>query len=265
MDLFAPEAVTARVLPIPGARNLRDMGGYPAADGRKVRRGVLLRGGHLGGVAAEHHPLLQDLGLAAIVDLRTTEEREGLPFPADLTNSVDYWTRDYNLSRGDIVAMLRDPATQRDDMWQRMIANYRRFPQEQHEGIGAVLRLLTRGRVPLLVNCTAGKDRTGVTAAIVLSALGVPREIVRADYALTEELHDPAGQLFHVDPDGPFAYLLEVDREVWKTMMRSAPEFIDAMLDGIDADHGGIEAYLAQAHGIGPEQLAAMRGHLLED
>jgi protein-tyrosine phosphatase len=126
------------------------------------------------------------------------------------------------------------------------------------------LRLLVQGRVPLLINCTAGKDRTGVTAAIILSALGVPREIVRADYALTEQLHDPAGQLFDVDPDGPFAYLLEVDREVWSTMMRSAPEFIDAMLDGIDEDHGGIEAYLLAAHGMGAPELAAMRGFLLE-
>jgi protein-tyrosine phosphatase len=225
---------------------------------------MLLRGGHLGGVAAKHHPLLTGLGLAAIVDLRTSEERAGLPFPGELTGRVEYWTRDYDLSRGDIVAMLRDPATSRDDMWQRMIANYRRFPLEQHEGIGAALRLLVQGRVPLLINCTAGKDRTGVTAAIILSALGVPREIVRADYALTEQLHDPAGQLFDVDPDGPFAYLLEVDREVWSTMMRSAPEFIDAMLDGIDEDHGGIEAYLLAAHGMGAPELAAMRGFLLE-
>lgn len=262
--LFSDDAVRARVVPVPGARNLRDMGGYPTVDGRRLRRGMLYRGGHLGGVSETDHGLLAGLGLAAIVDLRTTEERNDLPFPTSFTAPLEYWTRDYDLSRGEVVSLLRDPATTAQEMRERMVANYRRFPEEQKEGIAAPLRFMSSGRVPLLVNCTAGKDRTGVTCAVVLSALGVPREIVRQDYALTERLHDPAGQLFDIDPDGPFAWIAEVDRDVWRTMMRSDPEYIDAALDAIDADHGGVEQYLSEVHGIAPNDLQAMRNVVLE-
>ncbi|MCK9540792.1 MAG: tyrosine-protein phosphatase [Novosphingobium sp.] len=263
---FTPHAVAARLIGIPGARNLRDMGGYPTQDGRRVRRGILLRGGHPGSIPDEHRERLFDLGLAAIIDLRTTEERGDLPFPAALLERVQqYWSRDYALSRGDIVRMMRDPETSAEAMRQQVVANYRRLLQEQHDGIAAALSALVEGRVPMLVNCTAGKDRTGVTCAVMLSALGVPREIVRRDYTLTEELHDPSDPLFHVDPDGPFSYLLTVDPAVWRTMMRSAPEYIDATFTAIDEDFGGMEGYLHQGHGLGEAELRAMRGHVLEN
>lgn len=262
---FTPNAIAARLVDIPGARNLRDMGGYPAADGRRVRRRTLLRGGNPAGIAPEHHDRLLELGLAAVIDLRTTEERAELPWPDAVVDAVPhFWTREYALSRGDIVRMLKDPATAQEEMHARLVGNYRQFLTEQHEGIAAALQALAAGRVPMLVNCTAGKDRTGVTCAVILSALGVPRDIVREDYVLTEKLHDPAKQLFHVDPDGPFAYLLTVDRTVWSTMNRSAPEYIDATFAALDEDYGGIEGYLREAHGMGASDVAAMRDHALE-
>ncbi len=264
-EFTGKDGLTARVLDMPGARNLRELGGYRMANGRQVKVGTVYRGGHPGGIATEHLPLLHQLGLSAIVDLRTTEERGQLPFPDALVSSAQYWTRDYTLSRGDLVRLLRDPVTDPDTMREHMLRSYARFPDEQREGIGALLRLLLEGRAPLLVNCTAGKDRTGVVCALLLAALGADRDLIRQDYALTEQLHDPSGQLFAVDPAGPFAYLLEVDPQVWRTMMRSDPDYIDATFDALEQYHGSTERYLEAVHGIGPAERQRLRAFLLEN
>ena len=172
------DTAEARRLPVEGARNLRDLGGYRTADGRIVQPRKILRGGHPGQMTQAGRAAFARLGLRTIVDLRSTSERETLPFPDDVLASARYWSRGYDLSRGDIVQILRDPATSPDLMRQRMISNYAILPYEQGPGIAAALRLLAEGEVPLLVNCTAGKDRTGIACAVILAALGVPREQV---------------------------------------------------------------------------------------
>lgn len=255
---------TDRLLAIAGSRNLRDLGGYGTTDGRRVRRGLLLRGGHPAGLTEQGTAQFARLGLGAIVDLRTTEERAGQPYPRGLTDGIDYWTRDYDLSRGDLVAMLRDPATGPDEMRARMLQSYRMIVDEQRPGIGAMFAMLRGGRTPLLINCTAGKDRTGAACAILLAALGVPHDVVREDYVLTERVQDPCAQLFHVDPNGPFAYLLEIDPAVWRVMMRSAPEYIDVAFAALAENHGSVETYLAAVHGLDAAMLADLRNRLLE-
>ncbi len=264
-EFTGSEGLTARVLEVPGARNLRELGGYRMSDGRRVKQGMVYRGGHPGGISAEHLPLVGKLCLSATVDLRTTEERSDLPFPDFLVGSTHYWTRDYELSRGNVVRLLRDPVTDPAAMRRHMIESYARFPEEQRDGIEALLRLLLDGRTPVLVNCTAGKDRTGVACALLLAALGADHELIRQDYALTEQLHDPSSQLFSVDPDGPFAYLLQVDPQVWRTMMRSDPAYIDATFKALEEHHGGTERYLEVEHGIGRAERERLRDLLLED
>ncbi len=148
----------------------------------------MLRGGHPGELTGEGRAQFARLGLGAIIDLRTTEERAGQPYPAGLTDGLHYWTRDYDLSRGDLVVMLRDPATGPEAMRARMLQSYRVIVDEQRQGIGAMFAMLRVGRTPLLINCTAGKDRTGAVCAILLAALGVPLDVVREDYALTERV-----------------------------------------------------------------------------
>jgi len=254
----------ARLLTVAGSRNLRDLGGYRAMDGRRVRRGMLLRSGHPGELTAEGARQFAALGLAAILDLRTTEERAGQPYPPGLAEGLHYWTRDYDLSRGDIVTLMRDPATRAADIHAHMLETYRRLLGEQRAAVAAMFGLLLAGRAPLLINCTAGKDRTGVLSALLLAALGVPLETVRTDYALTELIQDPRAPLFPVDPDGPFAYLLTVDPEVWRTMMRSAPEYIDATFGALAESYGSVETYLAAEHGVDAQALDRLRNLLLE-
>jgi len=263
-ELFTPEAVRARLVAVPGAHNMRDLGGYPTADGRFVRSDLLFRSGHPGDILAEHLPDLLALGLRTIIDLRTTGERRARAFPDALIASLTYWSRDYDFSRGEIVKMLSDPTLTASNMRERIFASYSRYPEEQRDAIGAVFKAILAGRFPLLINCTAGKDRTGVISAILLSALGVPREIVREDYALTEKINYPTTLLHRLEPDNPYAAVEHVDLEVRRAMMRSAPEYLDAMFETLDAVYGSIPAYLESEHGIGDDQLTSIRELLLE-
>ncbi|NLR72816.1 tyrosine-protein phosphatase [Novosphingobium sp. ERN07] len=253
-----------RMIAVRGARNFRDLGGYPTEDGRTVRYGVAYRAGHPGDLCETGIAEFAALGIGAIVDLRTTEEREHLPYPARALGNAHYWACDYALSRGDIVAMLKDCATTADDMRERMRSNYRQLPDEQHAAINATLQFLLEGMTPVLINCTAGKDRTGVVAAIVLAALGVSTEVISHDYAYTEVVQDPGQALFHYDRDGPFAYLLDVDPEVMRAMMGSHPENIAAMRHELVTRHGSMEGYLLERHDLDEVALRGLRARMLE-
>lgn len=262
---FSPDGIRDRLVSIPGARNLREMGGYPTRDGRRVRRGMLYRGGHPGDVTAEHLEGFERLGLRAILDLRTTEERAEHPWSERLRAMLEYWAREYSLSAGEILRILRDPSARADIMRDRMLDSYRRFHQEHQESISALFRLLQDGRVPLMINCTAGKDRTGVVCAILLTALGVEEEVVRRDYALTEELHPPSLPLFNGGADSPYAFMAGVDPDVWRTLMRSEPAYIDATFATLHETYGTVEEYLQAVHGVGSSELKILRNSLLED
>lgn len=265
LELFGQEPVAGRVVSIPGARNLRDMGDYPTDDGRRVMRGMLFRGGHPGDIPAESVTELRRLGLRGHVDLRTTSERKTIAFPEDLVEAVGCWSRDYDHSGGEMMRLITDPRTTADDMRQRMIRSYQSFPDEQQEGIAATFRLILAGRLPLLINCSAGKDRTGVVCAMLLSALGVPHDIVRGDYALTETLQDPRAPLFRTDAGNHYAPLASVNPDVWEAMMRSSVDYIDATFEVLNRDHGGLQSYLTNRLGIDESDITAIRDKLLED
>lgn len=263
-DLFSADAIAARLPAIRGARNLRDMGGYPTEDGRRVRRGVLFRSGQPGGIRPADHPALLELGLRALVDLRTTAERRRAPFPQTLLETLRCWSREYDFSHGDIVARLTDPGLTVTSVHSHILSSYRTYPEEQHEGIAALFGMLQAGEVPVMINCTAGKDRTGVVCALLLSALGVPRDIVIRDYTLTEMLHDPAMPMPRLDPDNPYNIVRDLVPEIRHAMMRCAPEYIEAMFTALDEAHGGVTRYLATALSLEDEALMRMKDLLLE-
>lgn len=263
-SLFTGDAIAARIPAVPGARNLRDMGGYPASDGRRVRRGLLFRSGHPGDLTVSGVTALRRLGIRGHIDLRTTVERMALPFPAEFVPPEGSWARDYDTSNGDLARMLVDPAIGAGHMQTRMINAYQRFPVEQKAGFAAMFGMLLKEHAPILINCTAGKDRTGVASALLLSALGVPRSIVTLDYALTAVLHPPSARLFEGKVARQYAQLDGVDPAAWQALMDSPPAYLDAAFAAID-EQGGIAAYLAEACGVGPEELKRLRNFLLED
>ena len=129
---------------------------------------------------------------------------------------------------------------------------YRGLVNDQAQRFAELFEHLLQDDAPVVFHCTAGKDRTGVAAALILLALGVPRELVVQDYLLTNELY-VSPRLPHNDtPAEALAVLWQVQQG-----------FLDAALQVVDADHGGVEAYLKRRLGVGPAALDALEQRYL--
>ena len=201
-------------VPLEGASNLRDLGGWPVADGRRVRRGLVYRSATLANLTEADQALVASLGIRTVCDLRgvsesalrpsrlpPSAERVHLPIEPSVGASLrDLMLREESAGE-DVVSLLRRAYL---DYLARFIDVYR----------GLFGLLLEPGRQAVLFHCSAGKDRTGVGAALVLTALGATREVVVADYRATDRIwrRDPfaagghaggAGECAALDPSGP--------------------------------------------------------------
>jgi protein-tyrosine phosphatase len=248
-----------RFLPLERGHNFRDIGGYLTADGRRVRRGVMFRSGTMADLTEADVARLTRLGIVCICDLRTTSERTKHPTSWHDADKVSVLAQDYDHSEGSLASLtMGDGAAVR----KRMISLYRTLHEEQRASYAALFERLVEGEVPLLFNCAAGKDRTGIAAALILTALGVPRASVIEDYALSDRFAEPLFALLCRNPR--YGLNANSPRETWLPMTRAYPEYIETMLDAVAARHGSIEAYLAEELGVDRRAIKRLRDNLLE-
>jgi len=250
-----------RLLPLTGGFNLRDFGGYATADGRRVKAGMLYRSGTMFMLTAEDEAHLTALEIVTICDFRSSDERRREPTRWH-GEATEYWSRDYSHGGGDLTAMFREATTSSGRLRDMMIALYRDIPVDHAPAFRAVFDRLAAGQVPLLINCTAGKDRTGVGAALVLAMLGVPRETIVEDYLLTNEADFDRLLAREGTALSPFARL---PAETIRPMFAAEADYLDTMFDELDRSHGGVDTYLSDVIGVDAEARAQIRAHLLED
>ena len=198
-DPMTGERSPSRHVALAGAVNVRDIGGHRSAYGLEVMRGRLFRGDSLSRLTSADTERLDGLGLRTVIDFRTPGEvllggDDRLPYGVEFGHLP--------VSGGDLGALYEliasgDHERQRHELGGGRAASFmaemnRGFVTDtrQREAFGTALRLIcTPGRLPLLYHCTAGKDRAGWMTAIVLTALGVPRELVLRDYLLSNDMH----------------------------------------------------------------------------
>jgi len=259
-NLITPTVAASRVPPLQGGRNFRDLGGYATGDGRRVRWGRLYRSGSMAGLTPVDCDYLDSLGIRWICDLRTTDERLSAPSSWQQPAAPRYWSRDHATSFGDLRTLLKaglpPTAAQVRDV---MLSAYRHLPFEQAPAYRELFKRLATGELPMVFNCTAGKDRTGIVAALILDALGVPREVILEDYALTNELLDA-----HRFANGKQSLLGQLSPEVLHAIMGSDPDYLRCAFAVIEERHGCVETYLREVLDIGAEDLNAIRAELLE-
>jgi protein-tyrosine phosphatase len=233
-------------LTVHGLHNLRDVGGYRTADGGSVHRGRLLRGGALGELTSAAHPTLAELGLRTIIDLREDKELAGVPaseYPEGVALHRHPLYRDrVRLGEIDELGVL-----------------YAQILERCADQVVAALELLAApAALPALVHCSAGKDRTGLIVGVLLSAVGVPDEVVAEDYARSEEAY--VGELRERMIRKGLALGAKESRI--EELMSCPPQTMRTVLDDLRAAHGSAEGYLLD-NGLRPESLAALRESLV--
>ena len=239
--------------PFPQVSNFRDFGGYETADGRMMPKGLLFRSAHLGRIDEAGVARLGTLGIRTVIDLRGREERNKSLPTIDESAGVEIVSAP--VEPGAFTSMiLPDGRTVTAEIMRENIINtYRRFGREAAVGFGSALStILDRSDAPLLVHCTAGKDRTGFTVALVQALLGVPQPTIIADYLLTNTLWDRAY-------DGS----LRFPADIMAPALLAAEEYLMTALDIIEIEHGGIENFAELATGT-PGFGEQLRGKLLQ-
>jgi hypothetical protein len=243
-----------RWVPLEGVENVRDLGGLPLREGGRTRYGSLLRAARLHDMTeADVEWLTGTYGLRTVIDLRSPREvdRDG-PTPLERAG-----VRTEHLS---VLPEGQRPVPREDE--DPKLFHYRGYLAHRPDNVLAAVRLLTEpGAGPALVHCAAGKDRTGVFCALVSDAVGVTRDAVVDDYALSNErllqvLERGVGGEYDLD-------IADID------LYRCPPYVMEALMAGLDtqgpdgekAVESGAAGWL-RSHGMGDDELARLRTRL---
>lgn len=255
-----------RVLPLEGGSNFRDLGGYQTADGKTVRRGLLYRSGVMTSLTDKDEKYLEDFDFATVVDLRSSEERELFPNRWAGDAGIDYVSVDYSM-----VEMMKSGMQegQRPDM----ATLYRSLPYSIKPQLKRYFAQAVAGHAPLVVNCSAGQDRTGIASALMLTALGVPRAQIVQDYVLSTEYRQPQVERGDVDlaaaaETNAFAKMMlrYADKEQKKAAPLITEEGIPYLyyaLQQIEADYGSVMAFMERELDVEAADVAALREQYL--
>lgn len=235
--LFTSESgsaiITERLLPLEGAYNFRDLGGIPTKEGRYIKWGTLFRSGDLSTLTQNDIAYLRQVGLHSLVDFRTNEEVEQapnveLPFvtsyklpiaPGNLGASLQSDLQNKTTAELDSFMMLANQSFALDTEIIKQYQSFFRLLQEENH-------------LPLVFHCSAGKDRTGMGAALFLYSLGVEEELIFQDYL--------ASNIYLEDKYAPYTQKYPNLTALFSVK----PEFLKAGFDAIKDTYGSIDHFL---------------------
>ena len=244
-----------RHLAIEGAHNVRDLGGYETRDGRQTRFGRFLRSDGLHELTAAGRAKLLEMGLKTVVDLRRGSELATAPSVFAGSTDVAYHHLDM-IGEG----ALEEAQPLRESV-ERMAHMYCLWLDRRQEPVGRILSALAAAdAVPALFNCAAGKDRTGVTSALLLSVAGVDDDVVAADYTLSARfLLDGHVRLLEAAGKASPGF----SEQDYRRQFVPA-EAMSRVMRHLHDEHGGAESYMRSV-GLEDEQIESLRSGLLDE
>jgi len=267
-DLYQgmPEHVKRRHVALEGARNFRDLGGYATEDGRRVRWGLFYRADSLGELTDADLARIHALGIQLVCDFRSAEEKAEEPdrLPAaDPPELVELPILDDSFSPSAFREKITSGELGDLDLRRMLIEGNRLFATRYAPVYAAMFERLTqRESLPAVVHCTAGKDRTGFAAAVVLRTLGVPEETVYEDFLLTN--HYTADEIERTLWIIRFASLFRTDPEQVRPVLGVERAYLEAAFEAIQEGYGSFDAYRREALGLDDAETAAFRQLALE-
>jgi protein-tyrosine phosphatase len=265
--LFQQNNGHQRVVAFKGASNFRDLGGYSTESGSSVKWGVLYRSGHLAKMKSVDLKRFAALNIHTLIDFRSDQEREKdpnrLPFSQDINiislpilNPFDAsWAQELRVAIESKNLQSFDPSQEMLDFYRSfVIENTDQYKKFIHAVLGA------QGK-PVLWHCTAGKDRTGFAAALLLRTLGVQHDIVVEDYLMSTE---------YVNRRKPLLFMLHLTRgklfaDSIQALMLVQKEWIETAFKSIDESWGSFGRYCHEALELSGEQINKLRHSLLDN
>jgi protein-tyrosine phosphatase len=262
----------SRVVAVDGAINFRDMGGYETSDGEQTRWRVLFRSGQLDKLTEQGCEQLRELQIKTLVDLRFAPELE--LHPTNLAGFVDPEIITWHENQGEN----RERASWRDGLAsndagivaQIMMQNYPITLYTHKNVYRLMLERIAANGGPLLFHCAAGKDRTGVGAALILGLLNIPRETIIQDYLLTQnELSNKlanwvAGGAVLQEQYSMFQQMLEqVPFELVKPIFDASPQYIQHLIDYVEAEYGSFYQFAKKRLELSDAVINKIRMQLL--
>lgn len=245
-----------RRLPLEGAVNFRDLGGYPVGDGRRTRWRCLFRSDSLAALTGRDLELVAALDLYGVIDFRVANERATHPnrLPAGAIPRIaqlGFWPQGV----AEMLEELRELRIDAAGVERAVTGHYRLYPLHHCAEYRSMLEAVEEaaGR-PMLIHCVSGKDRTGFGAAVILMALGASRSVIVEDYLLTNAHRRDIG---HLMPPGTPASVAEV-------FTAAKPAYIEAAFESIESAFGDVDNYLTRGLGFDAERRRRMRDQLTE-
>lgn len=241
----------ARHLNLEGASNFRDLGGYLTSNGRAIRWRQIFRSNHLGRLTKADIEIVRSLGVRSAFDFRGLHERDealcgleeitvhSLPIEPTVVASLRARLADGALSSADALEIMRE--------------SYRNYVRHNTHSFRALFMHLVDDHAPLVIHCTAGKDRTGFACALVLHALGVPDDVISEDYLLTN-------RFYRRDPSSG----TDLPDDVRQAISSVEASFLAAGFDAVRTDYGDLESYFRDGLALGERERAMLRARYLE-
>jgi protein-tyrosine phosphatase len=254
-----------RHIPLQNQSNFRDLGGYETADGRFVKPGLIYRSGDLSKLTAEDLDKLQALGIKTVVDLRSGMElqmfgEDRLPAGAKLL-ALPIEPGNWGSALFDVVKT-GDTSQIPDGV---LIETSRSIIRDGTEQLAALIKVLSDpSNLPLVFHCSAGKDRTGIAAAVFLMALGVSSDLAKFDYLKSNDYLSTVNEeqltgirrmiaaRLGIDPS-------TVDMSGFKQLFYQEPAYFEAALDEINQQYGSFETYLKEGLDLQETQIEELR------
>ena len=241
-----------RSVPLSGASNFRDLGGYTGHAGRSVAWRKVFRSDHLGLLSGDDINQINQLKVVRVLDFRGAAERTAqvCAIPGARVSSLAIEPTVVQA----IQALLdKGNGIRPEDAVHLMQQTYRAFVHDNSPRFAELFAHLLEDDAPLVFHCTAGKDRTGFAAALILRALGVAQPVVMQDYLLTNALFRPPELI------GSHAPL-----EVRNVIARVQAGFLDAAFEAVASSHGSVDLYLERAMRLGSSQQQRLRSLYLQ-
>lgn len=251
-----------RVIPLEGIRNFRDLGGYPALDGRVTRWGEVFRADAVSLLTQEGWRAMGELGIKTVYDLRRQGERDRSPtIEHGLEHEVVHLPVGSKVAEMTMVDWFktRGPDAAWDDNY--IADTYKEILTDFSDLFATLMNgLANPSQRPAVFHCTAGKDRTGLAAALLLDVLGVDRDLILDDYELTNRTRSE----HRIEELRPELEAAGIDVEKVRPYLSAPRQALVMTMNWLDVEHDGPVGYLRNA-GVSEDTLEALVSDLLTD